>query len=241
MKLSTLLCLVILSLPHTVLGADPSPAATSTTNNTEETTNPGGEELPNKKPLTISTAQKKKTAAPTPPAPFAIRYQRELLALLALFALWLVTRVFLNPDVQPQRPSKRHSPLNADEFARVAYAIIQGENVPEYRGLCLPGTEAVRVMGDRAAEVYLHTRTSDVFELAFDQLFERMPAGARFEKGHLNDRDIIELWVIDPQYQRHCIPIGVIAHVGAIIRLVNPAVGEDANPRLEHTRGPQQA
>jgi hypothetical protein len=206
MKISTLLCLVILSLPHTVLGADPSPAAT-----------------------------------PASPVPFALQYQREFLALIALFALWLVTRVFLHPDVQPQRPSKRHSPLNADEFARVAYAIIQGENVPEYRGLYLTGPEAVRVMGDAAAEVYLHTRTADVFELAFDQLFNRIPADARFEKGHLNDRDIIELWVLDPQHQRHCIPIGVIAHVGAIIRLVTPSIGQDTDTRLEYTGGPQQA
>jgi hypothetical protein len=241
MKLSTLLWLVILSLPHTALGADPSPATTNTKSETEEAGNLGEENLPVEKPLRSSPAQRKKAAAPTPPTPFARQYKRELLALLALFVLWWVTRIFQPPETQPQRRSKRHSLLNANEFARVAYTIIQGENVSEYRGLYLTGPEAVRVMGDGAAEVYLHTRTSDVFELAFDQLFDRMPAGARFEKGHLNDKDIIELWVLDPQDERHRIPIGVITHVGAIIRLVSPAVGEDAKTHREHTEDPQQA
>jgi hypothetical protein len=173
--------------------------------------------------------------SPDQPQPFVERHQRELLALLALLILWLVTRVFVQPETTLERPSKRHAPLSADEFGRVIFSIVRGENVAEYRGLYINGPEAVAEMGQDMAATYLQARTPEVFELAFDALFDRVPAGARFEKGHLNEADVVELWVLDPEERRHRIPVGLITHVGAILRLVKPSSGADVSPQIQFT------
>ncbi len=181
--------------------------------------------------------QPSNTVRPTAPS-FNQRYRRELLALIGLLALLLVTRLFTPPEKGKSRLTKRHSPLNADEFARVIFSIVRGENVPEYRGLYISGPEAVAVMGESTARSYLKTRSPEIFEMAFDELFDRVPANARFERGHINDENAVALWVVDPQHNRHRIPIGHIARVGAIVRLVSPIVGDNAKPHLEYIGEP---
>ncbi len=177
-------------------------------------------------------AKRKRVQAPERPVPFAERHKRELLGLVGLLILWLITRIMGQEETTVRRPSKRHSPLNAEEFARVIFAIVRGENVAEYRGLYLTGSEATQVMGDQNAKMYLEQRTPEVFELAFDSLYDRVPANASFERGHLTEHDVIELWVVDNEQRRHCITVGQIAHVGAILRLIAPAVGPEETPTV---------
>lgn len=184
-------------------------------------------------PVDTTKAKQKRARTPEREVPFVERHQRELLGLLGLLILWLITRLFGQEETKTRRPSKRHSPLTAEEFARVTFSVIRGENVSEYRGLYLTGAESVDIMGNQAAQTYLEQRTSDVFELAFDALFDHLPPQANFEKGHLNEKDCVELWVVDNQNRRHRIPVGQIVHVGAILRLVTPAVGSEAMPKIE--------
>jgi len=182
---------------------------------------------------TRTKAKKKRARAPEREVPFVERHHRELLGLLGLLILWLLTRIFGQEEPKTRRPSKRHSPLTAEEFARVVFSVIRGENVSEYRGLYLTGAESVHIMGDQAAHAYLEQRTSDVFDLAFDTLFDQVPAQSTFEKGHLDEKDCVELWVIDKHNHRHRIPIGQIVHIGAILRLVSPAMGAKGTPKIE--------
>ena len=188
-----------------------------------------------------NSAKKRRNRAPDKPTPFVERHQRELLGLLGLLILWLITRLVGQEETQVKRPSKRHSPLNAEEFARIAFSVIRGENVAEYRGLYLTGPEAVQTMGNQTAKLYLEQRTSDVFAIAFDDLFDRIPASARFEKGELNQNDVVELWVLDDHNNQHCIPIGQIVHVGAIMRLIAPAMGPESVPKIRPFNNQDQA
>ena len=179
---------------------------------------------------TKATIKREKT--PEKPRPFVQRHQRELLGLLGLLVLWLITRLVGQEETRPNRPSKRHSPLNADELARVIFSVIRGEQVSEYKGLYLTGSEAVQVMGEAIASRYLEQRTPDVFALAFDALFECVPPNSRFEKGHLNERDVAELWVIDDRDQRR-IPVGQITHIGAVLRIIAPVSGPTGQTKIE--------
>jgi hypothetical protein len=167
------------------------------------------------------------------PQPFVRRHQRELLGLLGLLILWLITRLVGQEETRPNRPGKRHSPLNADELARVIFSVVRGEQVSEYKGLYLTGSEAVQVMGEASAGRYLEQRTPDVFALAFDALFDCVPPNSRFEKGHLNEHDVAELWVIDDRGQRHRIPVGQITHIGAVLRIIAPASGPLGETKIE--------
>jgi len=184
-------------------------------------------------PKAQTKAKRKRAQAPERPVPFVERHKHELLSLIGLLVLWLITRIMGQEEVPVRRPSKRHSPLNAEEFARAVFSIVRSENVAEYRGLYLTGAEATQVMGDPVAKTYLERRTSNVFGIAFDALFDQVPADARFERGHLTEQDVVELWVLDAEQRRHCIPVGQITHVGAILRLIAPAVGPEDIPTLQ--------
>ena len=153
---------------------------------------------------------------------------------MALLVLWLIARLFTQPDVEIKRRTKRHSPLNPDEFTRILYQALVSEDVETYRTMYLTGTEACQIMGDADGAAYLKNRSPEVFELAFDSLFDRMPAGVRYEKGNLSSSDVVELWVLDSTGMRHRIPVGKVANIGAIMRLVSPLVGDDATPRVEY-------
>jgi hypothetical protein len=166
------------------------------------------------------------------------QYSQELMGLLALLVLWLVTRLFLQPDIEVKRRTKRQSPLTPDEFTRILFRIMVGEDVEAYRTMYLTGTEACQIMGNTAGADYLKNRSPEVFELAFDALFDRMPAGSRYVKGHLSPSDVVELWVLDSRGMRHCIPVGHVAYIGAIMRLVTPVVGNAASPRVEYVGEP---
>jgi len=184
-------------------------------------------------PALEKQARAKSGEPPPPPPTFQQRHQRELLALLALLFLWLFTRVWVTPESEQPKRKKRHSPVNAEELARVTYSIVQSEDGEGYRGLYLNGAEAVRAMGEAPATSYIEGRSAEIFEAAFDQLFERVPPGARFEQGSLTEKDVVELWVIATDGRRHKIPIGTIVHVGAIMRLAAPVTGIEANPAIE--------
>jgi hypothetical protein len=193
-------------------------------------------------PVTVAevpSAAEKQRAENTEAAPgLWDRYSQELLGLLALLVLWLVTRLLSLPNIEVKRRTKRHSPLTPDEFTRILFRIVVGEDVEAYRTMYLTGTEACKVMGNSAGADYLKNRSPEVFELAFDALFDRLPAGSRYVKGHLSPSDVVELWVLDSRGMRHCIPVGHVAYIGAIMRLVTPVVGTAASPRVEYVGEP---
>jgi hypothetical protein len=166
---------------------------------------------------------------------FTQQYFRELMALLALCILWLLTRMYTHPEeVRVSKTRRtRQSAVSADEFARILFSILLDEDVDGYRSMYLNGAEAIRVMGQGAGEAYLTQRSSQVLETAFNLLYERIPPGARFEQGHHTARDEVEIWLLDEEDRRHCVPVGIIAHVGAVIRLVAPIVGPEGIPRIE--------
>lgn len=181
----------------------------------------------------LQSAKKRRTETSEPTLSLWERHSREWTALLALLTLWLVTRLFLQPDVEVKRRTKRHAPLTADEFTRILYRIVVGEDLETYRTMYLTGTEACQIMGEAEGVDYLNNRSPEVFGLAFDELFDRLPAQARYVKGHLSPSNIVELWVLDSKGRRHCIPVGQVAYIGAIMRLVTPVVGSAAVPRVE--------
>ena len=166
------------------------------------------------------------------------RHSSEWIALLTLLALWLVTRLFVQPDIEIKRRTKRHSPLTPDEFTRILFRIMVGEDVEAYRTMYLTGTEACQIMGNTAGADYLRNRSPEVFGFAFDALFDRMPAGSQYVKGHLSPSNVVEIWVLDSRGMRHCIPVGHVAYIGAIMRLVTPVVGNAAAPRVEYVGEP---
>lgn len=83
------------------------------------------------------------------------------------------------------------------------------------------------------AEVHFCERSPEAFEAAFDPLFDHLPTEARFERGTLTEKDVVELWAIAKDGRRHKIPIGTISHVGAIMRLAAPVKGIEAKPAIE--------
>lgn len=173
-------------------------------------------------PALVKQAQTRRRPPPPPPQSFQQRHRRELLALLGLLILWLLARVWGSPNNEGQRRTKRHSPLNAEELARVTFGIVRSSDEDAYRSLYLSGAEAVRTMGESAAKEYMEGRSSEAFGVSFFQLRQRIPADSRFEGGVLAEGDVVELLVRAPDGQRRQIPIGIVVHVGAVVRLLAP-------------------
>lgn len=186
----------------------------------------------------INAAKKRREQAAEVTPTLWQRHSSEWTALLALLVLWLIARLFAQPDIEVKRRTKRHSPLNPDEFARILYQALMSGDVEAYRTMYLTGTEACQIMGDADGAAYLKNRSPEVFELAFDSLVDRMPAGVRYEKGNLSSLDVVELWVLDPTGMRHRIPVGKVANIGAVMRLISPLVGDAATPRVEYVGKP---
>jgi hypothetical protein len=126
--------------------------------------------------------------------------------------------------------------VSTEELARIEFSFARSEDVDGYRGLYLNGAAAVWFRGEETTKVYLERRTSARFEEADDQFFERVTPGARFEKGSLTEKDVVELWVFDSDGRKHKIPIGTIMHVGAIMRLAAPVTEIEASSAIEHLR-----
>jgi hypothetical protein len=91
-------------------------------------------------------------------------------------------------------------------------------------------------MVEATAAVYTEPRARAVFEEVFEQLFEPVPPGARFEQGSLTEKNVVKRWAIDPDDRRHKIRFGTIMHVGAIMRLAAPVTKIEASSAIEHLR-----
>jgi hypothetical protein len=64
--------------------------------------------------------------------------------------------------------------------------------------------------------------------------YPTIPRPARFEQGSLTEKQVVKLWVIDPDGRRHKIPTGTIEHVGAIMRLASPLSEIETKSAIEH-------
>ena len=91
-------------------------------------------------------------------------------------------------------------------------------------------------MVEATAAVHTKRRARGVFEEAFEQFFEPVRPGARFEQGSLTEKNVVKRWAIDPDDRRHKIAFGTIVHVGAIMRLAALVIEIEANSTIEHLR-----
>jgi len=149
----------------------------------------------------------------------------ELLAVCALLALWLFSRLIQRgerPESKQRAGAKRSAPLNADELGWALFSALRDRNLDGYRNLFLNGSEAVRVLGRETAERYLAGRSLDSLQAALDQLALQVPPEAVFAGAELQDGElcVLRLRIGDEEFG---VAAGVVAQVGAVLRLLRPA------------------
>jgi hypothetical protein len=158
---------------------------------------------------------------------------RELCGLLALLTLWLITRLYEEPKKRARVAPTRHSPVTAEELGRTVFSIAGSDDFDAYRVLFLSGSEASQILGSLAAKQYLVRRTLSALGAAFEVLLAQLPHGVRYVGTELLETGQCVMSVHDAQQRQHLVVIGSVAHVGAVMRLVEPGVGPVAQSARE--------
>lgn|GEM_PF-2215944 len=146
-------------------------------------------------------------------------YTRELLAILALLILWLLTRKHYR--VQEARRPKRAAPVTPEELGRIVFQLVRSSDVNAYRALYLNGGEARDIFGPEGVQTYLEDRDRRKLEGAFRVLAEQIPVGSQYESSQIQE-EVCILTVVGSDGAEIQMPVGRVALVGAVIRLVNP-------------------
>ena len=146
-------------------------------------------------------------------------YTREMLAILALLILWLLTRKHYR--VQEARRPKRAAPVTPEELGRIVFQLVRSSDVNAYRALYLNGGEARDIFGPVGVQTYLEDRDRRKLEAAFTGLANNIPVGAQYQSSQIQE-EICILTVVGSDDAEIQIPVGRVALVGAVIRLVNP-------------------
>ena len=150
---------------------------------------------------------------------------RELCGLLALLTLWLITRLYEEPKNRARVAPTRHSPVTAEELGRTVFSIAGGDDFDAYRVLFLSGSEASQILGPLAGKQYLVRRTLSALQAAFEVLLAQLPHGVSYVGTELLETGQCVMSVHDTQQRQHLVVIGSVAHVGAVMRLVEPGAG----------------
>jgi hypothetical protein len=150
---------------------------------------------------------------------------QELFGLLALLTLWLITRLYAEPKKLARVAPTRYSPVTTEELGRTVFSIAGGDDFDAYRVLFLSGAEASQVLGPQGGQRYLARRTLSALEVAFEVLLEQLPHGVSYVGTELLETGQCAMHVRDGQDPQYTVLVGSVAHVGAVMRLVEPGSG----------------
>jgi hypothetical protein len=150
---------------------------------------------------------------------------REIEALLALLTLWLITRIYGQTSAKnsPKAPT-RSAPVTEEELGRILFGVGRGRDVDAYRTLFLNGAEAMTVLGADNAERYLAKRSLAALEDACERLSSLLPSGTSYIKTEVTSTHQCILHVANPDGSGRTVAVGTIVRLGAVLRLVVPAV-----------------
>jgi hypothetical protein len=168
------------------------------------------------RPFPVSAKKKK----------FFHEHKRKFYGLLALLILWLTARLLSGPEqVEARRPPTRHSPVSAEELGRTVFAVARGEDFDAYRVLYLSGSEAIQVLGPSEGQRYIGRRTFEALQAAFELLVEQVPHGTVYVSTELRNTGQCVMTVRNASDERRAVPLGSVAQVGAVMRIVEPGIG----------------
>ena len=143
------------------------------------------------------------------------------LLLVLLLLLLLLSRV--HRQESHAAPPARKSPVTPDELARAVFEIGRNRDMVGFRGLFLAGAEARKALGT-SAQAYLDARTKRVLFEALVLLNEAIPRDAHYGGVEVIDNQRYAMRAIAPDGTGVWIPFGKAVRVGAVYRLVEPAL-----------------
>ncbi|MDP2308032.1 MAG: hypothetical protein Q8P18_18550 [Pseudomonadota bacterium] len=141
-----------------------------------------------------------------------------LLYVVALLALWLLTRVQRREVVR----QRRRAPMSHDELGRVLFEIARNQDLQGWRGVFLAGAEVQQVLGDDARG-YLDARNTPRLAASLRAIGLAIPQDATYHALHLDDAEDATMEVRLPDGGVRPIPVGKVARVGGVWRMHTPA------------------
>ncbi len=166
-------------------------------------------------------------------------HTREWLAIVALLLLWLLTRM---QRAEAQRAAdqrarhQRRSPTTPEELGRAVFEVARNRDLRAWRSLFLNGPEAAELMGPEAAEDWLEAREAQL-QPALERLAAEVGPDDHYAETRLMENRSCFLVVRRTDGSSAFVPVGQVARVGAVYRLVQPA-GESGGRRPHRSTNP---